>query len=669
MKNLSVFFLFFLIITGCQKNPSDLKLPALIGDNMMLQQKTNTKIWGKAAPGQKIQVSASWKINGKTKVAENGKWSVILPTPEAGGPYTITISARDTSITINNVLIGDVWFCSGQSNMEMPLAGWPPKDTIMYSAKTIRSASIPEIRLFNVQKRVAGEPVDDCSGKWEICSPESVKQFSATAFFFGKKLYDELHKPVGLIESAWGGTPSEAWTSEGSLEKAGEFVNDLKEIKESIPLVDEYRSWLNGHKQIEVKQPGDDQWKNLSFNDENAPSMSFNDKDWPVMALPKTFENVTGEFDGAVWFRKTIELPKNFSGKDMILSLGPIDDMDRTYFNGELVGANETAGVWQLDRIYTVPASLVRTGPNIIAVRVIDTQGGGGIYGAPGKMNLSLKANPAISVSIEGDWKYQPVAELINSKFYIYDITKDEFHARKRPKSIGPNSPASLFNGMVNPVLPFQIKGAIWYQGEANVGRAEQYGKIFPAMIQDWREAWGIKDFPFYFVQIAPYIYSGVDSSESAFLRYSQEKALQLPNTGMVVTLDIATVMNIHPPFKKEVGDRLAILALVKDYGFKMPFEGPVYKSMSIDGNTVNVKFDNAGTGLVSPNSDLNEFEIAGRNGKYVRAKAKIVNDVVAVSSPLIKDPVSVRYCWRNGSVASLFNSEGLPARQFRTKE
>jgi sialate O-acetylesterase len=669
MKTSTLLLLILLTLSGCQTTPSRIKLPSLIGDNMLLQQKTNTKIWGKASPGQKITVSASWNATGQTESGENGKWTIVLPTPEAGGPYTLTISAKDTTITVNNVLVGDVWFCSGQSNMEMPLAGWPPVDTIMYSAKTIQAASIPEMRLFIVQRMVSGVPLDDCEGKWEVCSPASVSQFSATAFFFGKKLYEELHKPIGLIESAWGGTPSEAWTSGEWLRRENEFTEDIKSIKESAPLVEEYQKWLNGHKQIDVKPAGDDQWKNLGIGDENIPAAEFDDSGWPSMLQPKAFENEIGEFDGAVWFRKIVDVPQGMAGKDLILSLGPIDDMDITFFNGKFIGSNELAGVWQLDRNYTVPASLVKAGANLIAVRVLDTQGGGGLWGKTGQLKLSLKAKPSVSVSLEGEWKYLPVAELLGNKFYVYDFKTNDFSARKRPKSVGPGTATSLYNGMVNPVLPYKIKGAIWYQGEANVGRADQYAKIFPAMIENWREAWGIKDFPFYFVQIAPYVYSGLDSTESAFLREAQEKALKLPNTGMALTSDIATVMNIHPPKKKEVGERLASFALAKDYGVKIPYDGPVYKGLKVEGNTMRIMFDNIDGGLVSGSKDIAEFQLAGEDRVYHKANAKIVNDEVIVSSPAVKKPVSVRYCWRNGSEASFFNKAGLPARQFRINE
>jgi sialate O-acetylesterase len=636
---------------------------------MLLQQKTTAKIWGKANPGRKISVSASWNARGQSIAGKDGKWSVNLVTPEAGGPYTITISGKDTTISVKNVLIGEVWFCSGQSNMEMPLAGWPPKDTIMHSSVMIASASIPEIRLFNVQKKISGDPLDDCAGKWEISTPETVKQFSATAYFFGKKLYNDLHVPVGLIESAWGGTPSESWTSSESLEKAGEFISEIEAIKKSAPLQAEYQKWLNTLKKVEIKPAGYDQWKDLSFNDENLQSTEYNDNTWPVMVLPTQFERIIGEFDGAVWFRKMVDIPQSMNGKDLVLSLGPIDDMDRTYFNGKLVGSTEVSGFWQAERNYEIPGSMVKAGANLISVRVLDTGGGGGIYGTPEKMKLSLKSDPGIFVPLKGDWKYQPVAELTGGKFYVYDISKYNIQAQNRPVNLGPGTPSVLFNGMVCPALPYQIKGAIWYQGEANVGRAAQYSKIFPAMIQNWRTAWGIKDFPFYFVQIAPYVYSGIDSTESGFLREAQEKALDMVKTGMVITLDIATVMNIHPPFKKEVGERLALLALNNDYGMKNPCVGPVYKSMLVAGSTVKLHFDNIGEGLIAKNGNLKEFEIAGKDGRYVKANAKIVNNEVLVSSPLVREPVSIRYCWHNGSEASLFNKAGFAAWQFRTKE
>lgn len=658
-----------ILFIACSKSPSGLELPSLISDNMLLQQNTGVKIWGKAAPGNKITVSAGWNAEEAAIAGDDGKWSVTIPTPGAGGPYTISIKGKDTSRMINNVLIGEVWFCSGQSNMEMPLAGWPPVDTIMHSSVTIKNASVPEIRLFNVQRTVSGEPLDNCTGRWEVCTPSTVGPFSAAAYFFGKKLYDELKIPVGLIESAWGGTPAEAWMSSEVLQNGGEFINELNSIRESAPVMEEYQMWLNTHRQQEVGPLGEDQWKSLSFGDENVPLPEFNDSNWPVINLPGQFEPSTGDFDGAVWFRKNVEIPQGMAGKDLVLSLGPIDDMDRTYFNGNLVGSNELTGVWQLERNYGIPSQIVNNGLNTIAVRVIDNQGGGGIWGGPGSMKISVRNSSGQPLLINGEWRYQPVAELISNKFYIFDFSQNEFSGRKRPIRLGPSTPTTLYNGMVYPVVNYKIRGAIWYQGEANVGRAGQYAKIFPLMIENWRSAWGINDFPFYFVQIAPYLYSDPDSTESAFLREAQWKALKLPGTGMVVTLDIATVKNIHPPFKKEVGERLANLALANDYGKSLNLYGPVYKSMSKEGRVIKVKFENIEGGLISRDGKLSEFEIAGKDGKYIKADAQISGNEVLVTSPRIADPEYVRYCWRNGSVASLFNGAGLPALQFRTKE
>jgi sialate O-acetylesterase len=669
MKKATILMLFVLVFTACQKGPSNLKLPSILSDNMLLQQNTDATIWGKADVGQKISITPSWGTEKTVKTGKDGRWSVKISTPKAGGPYKIVISACDTVVTINDVLIGEVWVCSGQSNMEMPMQGWPPVDTIMHSAKTIASAALPNIRLFTVTRKVSTNPLDDCTGKWEVCNPATDRSFSATGFFFGKKLYEKLDVPVGLIETAWGGTPSEAWTSSDALSAGGEFIKEMNAMKEAEPLIEQYQEFLQSHRTVAVKPAGDEQWKALGLGDEGAAAPDFNDSAWPSMSLPQLFERVTGDLDGVVWFRKVVNIPASLAGKDLILSLGPIDDMDCTWFNGMLVGATETGGFYQTARNYVIPGATVKEGINTIAVRVLDNGGGGGIWGAPGSMKITSKAGKEAPVDISGEWKYQVSAELTGSKFYIFDMSKNEYAGIKKPMAVGPNSPSTLFNGMINPIVNYRIKGAIWYQGEANVGRADQYAKIFPMMIGNWRDAWNEKDFPFYFVQIAPYVYSGADSTESVLLREAQAKSLSTPNTGMVVTLDIATVKDIHPPYKMEVGDRLAALALNNDYGIKTPCVGPVFKSMTIDGKVIKVQFENTGSGLVSKSDFIPEFEIAGKNGAFVKAVAKIVNNEVWVSSPNVPGPAMVRYCWRNGAVGTLLNSDGLPASEFMARK
>jgi sialate O-acetylesterase len=452
-------------------------------------------------------------------------------------------------------------------------------------------------------------------------------------------------------------------------------------MKADLPKQNDFLMWLEKHKTVEVKlAPENEKWKNLNFQDETYAKIDFDDKGWPTMKIPQRWEDTDiGEFDGIMWYRKSIAIPVQMAGKELTLSLGPIDDMDRTYFNGVLVGAGEESGLWQVDRNYTIPANLVKAGKNILVIRVLDTQGGGGIWGKPEKMKLTLKndsmpqveissrnsINPR-SISLAGDWKYMPFAELVGNKFYVF--SDQEFFSNSRPMPTTAYTPTILYNGMVNPVTSYQIKGAIWYQGEANVGRADQYAKLLPLMIQDWRKSWNVGPFPFYYVQIAPYEYSDKDSTSSAALREAQAKAMQVANTGMAVTLDIGKVFNIHPPYKLEVGERLALWALAKDYNVQIPYSGPVYKSMIKEGNTIKLQFDFAQGGLVAKNGILKEFEIAGKDSKYVLAQAKIVNNEVVVSSSSVSEPLSVRYCWRNGAEASLFNGIGLPASVFRTK-
>jgi sialate O-acetylesterase len=672
MKLLTFLTLFiYSAVSFGQNIPSKLALPAIICDNMVLQQKAEVKIWGKANPGDAVKLWAGWKAKGSAKADKSGNWLLTVSTPAAGGPYEMTITDGKKVINLKNVLIGEVWLCSGQSNMEMPMAGWLPISPVDGSEKEIATANNSNIRLFNVQRALSVNPENNCTGKWEVCSPSSIQAFSATAYFFAKNLYEHIKVPIGLIESAWGGTLVESWISSKSLQEAGEFIPEINDLSKNQPLYLDYLKWIKTLPMIAVKSESDkNRFKNLDFNDKNCALGNFDDSGWPLMKLPKLWEQTeVGDFDGVVWFRKNFEVPASLKGKDLILSLGPIDDMDCTWINGQVVGSIEETGYWQLERTYTIPATLVKEGLNTIAIRVVDTQGGGGIYGKENQMKIKAKDGVSSdSISIAGNWKYMPVAEIIDNKFYVFDISKKEFFSKARPKSVTPYMPTVLYNAMINPVIPFRIKGAIWYQGEANVGRAAQYEKTFPLMIQNWRKAWNIGDFSFYFVQIAPWEYendlNGVGSAE---LRDAQRLSLKVPNTGMVVTLDIGNAHNIHPSDKLSVGKRLAYWALAKDYGVEKTYSGPLYKSMLKDGNTIKLQFDCADGGLVAKNGELKEFEIAGKDGKYVPAKAQIVNNTVVVSASGIEEPENVRYCWRNGSEASLFNGAGLPASGFKT--
>lgn len=640
-------------------------LAPLFDDNMVLQQRTAAAIWGKGIPGSTVRVTAGWGTESATVCQADSFWITTLETPAAGGPHTITIRSEDSERALKNVLIGEVWLCSGQSNMEMPLQGWLPRDTIFNSAAEIRNARYPEIRLFTVTKRIAISPEEKCSGAWLECSPETVANFSATAYFFGKKLHQELNIPIGLIHTSWGGTPAEAWTSREYLAKMADFQETLQMIELSQPALERLENWLSLFPQITVKRrTGKSIWTGLEFQDSECKMIDFDDTGWARMNLPALWEATDfGAFDGVIWFRKKVAIPENWLGKALQIRLGPIDDFDRTYVNGELVGAIEEEGNYQTFRSYDIPAELNNQNVINLAVRVNDIQGGGGIYGKTGDMQLVLKETGA-AVSIAGEWKYLPVAEYRGSVYTVFGAAGEKYRERPRlPIELTYKTPTVLYNGMIAPLIPFAIKGAIWYQGESNTGDPALYETLFPTLIANWRADWGY-EFPFYYVQIAPYDYG--NGTHSELLRDVQRKSLLIPNTGMAVTLDIGTVNNIHPPNKQAVGERLARWALAEQYGSDIIPSGPLYKDHQVKRKKVIIHFDYA-AGLYLKPGVPNEFLIAGKDRVFYPAEVKIKGDELIVYSKKVKAPVAVRYAWSNTTEASLFNAAGLPASSFRT--
>lgn len=668
MKILSFFFLFVVIINPQERNM--IEIPSVFSDNMVLQQNTEANFWGKANANATIIISSTWGNTVKTKVKSDGTFIIKLKTPAAGGPYQVSIKTNDTTIIFKNVLIGEVWLCSGQSNMEMPLMGWLPNDFVSYSEEEINNAINNNIRLFTVARAVSNIKEFNCIGSWEELTPQTAASFSATAYFFGKKLYDELKVPIGLIHSSWGGTPAEAWTSNKYLKSLKDFDEVLNDIENSKEELIQYKSWLSSHPIINLgNDKSASKWENLSFEDTVCSSINFNDSKWKEMNLPIQWESTeVGNFDGIIWFRKKIKIPDSWKNEDLILNLGPVDDMDKTYVNGILVGSYEREGFWQKDRVYKVPKELVQSSELVIAVRVIDNQGGGGIWGTDEKLNIHpINSNEVISLS--GNWKYLPVAEYREQKLYVFGVSKNDFYQKpKMTVEISAYTPTTLYNAMIHPLIPYTIKGAIWYQGESNTGNPKQYTKLFPLMIKNWREDWQLGDFPFYFVQIAPYNYG--DQTHSELLREAQLKTLAVKNTGMVVTLDIGNPQNVHPANKKDVGERLALWALAKDYDKKNSFSGPIYKAMKIDHDKIILTFDYAKNGLVIKElNGENNFLIAGEDKIFRKAKVNVEGNKLIISNDEVKNPVAVRYAFSNTSEATLFNKEGLPASSFRTDD
>jgi len=663
------FFLLILsfIIFNCNKTEQPLSLASVFTDNMVLQQKKSIWIWGKATPGQQVEVQlADQKV--KVKTSAEGRWKVKLMAMPAGGPFKLTVKSAQQQISLKNVLIGEVWLCSGQSNMEMPMKGWPPEAPVEGSEQEIAAADFPEIRLFTVPRNASLQPSEQIKSSWQVCSPQTVKNFSATAYFFGKKLYQELGVPIGLIHSSWGGTPAEAWTAPDCLEAMEEFKDIAQKLEQIKPALAALEKWRASLQQIPVEDLNDSTfWKSLDINDQRYTTNEI--KGWQAMQLPGRWEeNGLEAFDGIVWFKRVVKIPHTWLDKTLVLELCPIDDMDRTYFNGQKVGGKELMGFWNLPRRYEIPAYLVRE-KNMIAIRVIDTQGAGGLWGKPEKMTLSIKGQPEQKIELQGEWYFRPIAEYQNKVFYVYGEKEKDYQNRPRlALSLNSHTPAALYNGMIHPLIPFSVRGVIWYQGEANVGRAEQYRQLFPLMINCWRQKWDQGDFPFYFVQIAPYDYG--EQSRSQLLREAQLMTLQVKNTGMVVTTDIGDDQNIHPAKKEEVGRRLALWALAKNYGRNdLVYSGPIFEKMEKAGNKLCFHFKFTDGGLLLKKYPQPQFLIAGVDKKFLPAKVKIAGNALLVWHPEIKQPVAVRYGWSNTPHAVLFNKAGLPASPFRTDQ
>ncbi len=639
-------YLFLLVLFLVSSAFANVRLPKIFGDNMVLQRNQSIPVWGWADANEKITV----QFNQQTKTiraGKDGKWLLKLDAETAGGPYELIIKGKN-EISISAVLVGEVWICSGQSNMEMPIAGW---GKINNYEQEIAAANYPQIRQFLVTKAVSSTPKDDVAGgDWKPCSPATAGDFTAVGYFFARELYMKLHVPIGLINTSWGGTMVETWISRGAFEKSEEF----KSMIATMPLLDlgllAKQKAEDLQKKIAALQGAFDEHPNTNhWKDEQ-----FDDSHWPKMKLPGLWEDQKmglEDLDGLVWFRKTFIIDDVDAGKPAIIELGKIDDSDETYVNGVKVG--ELKNKYDESRSYKIGAGILKAGKNVVAIRVEDTGGGGGLSGKPSDIKLSVGSQ---TQTLAGDWLFQVEA--------IYSGSGNN----------GPNSfPTLLFNSMLNPLIPYGIKGAIWYQGETNAGRAFQYRKAFPLMIKDWRQYWGEGDFPFYFVQLASFNAGNGDSGNGstwAELREAQSMTLSLPNTGMAVTTDIGEATDIHPKNKQDVGKRLAAIALSNAYALMQEYSGPMYQSMKADGGKVIVSFTHTGSGLMAKDKYgyVKGFEIAGSDQHFHYAKAFIEGDKVVLNSELVAMPVAVRYAWSDNALeANLFNKEGFPASSFRT--
>jgi len=638
MKKISIAIAFIVMTVNAQ---SQVKLPRLIRDSMILQRDQKVNIWGWASVNEKVNV----QLNGKTykaKTGADGKWLITIPPTKAGGPYTITITGKN-KIILQDILFGDVWFCSGQSNMvhQMNI------HDITYAAD-IQSANYPEIRQFLVPvgNSLDGPRNNLPGGSWKAAVGEEVRPFSAVAYFFAKKLYEKYHIPIGIINASVGGTPIEAWTSAEGLKEFPAMQITIQKNKDTA-----YVNGLN-RQAANANKPSPSQDKGLA-----EPVKWFETnyvaKGWHSINVPGYWEDQgVKDLNGVVWYRREIDIPASMTGKAVKIFLGRIVDADVLYINGKEVG--HTTYMYP-QRRYNVPAGLLKAGKNIFVVKVTNNFSKGGFV--PDKPYCLFAGNDTID--LKGTWQYK-VGEV--------------FLPRTGGAVTGinaQNQPTALYNAMVAPVINYSIKGICWYQGESNSSRAAEYTKLQPAQIADWRNKWQQGDIPFLFVQLPNFMEANYLPSESqwAELREAQLKTLSVPNTAMAVAIDLGEWNDIHPDNKKDVGERLALAAQKVAYGEKIVYSGPVYQSSKTEGNKIILTFDHIGSGLVTNDGEeLSEFAIAGADKKFVWAKAKIDGDKIIVWCDAVTNPQYVRYAWADNPVnPNLYNKEGLPASPFRT--
>jgi sialate O-acetylesterase len=639
MKQLSV--LAFLCITGLTVC-AQVKLPALIRDSMILQRDGKVNIWGWASAGEKVKL----RFKGKTYTSnadKKGDWKMQLPATKAGGPYTIEISGKN-KIILKDVLFGDVWFCSGQSNMVHQLN----IHDVTY-APEIAAANYPEIRQFWVPTLTSlqGPQITLPGGSWRAAVGEDVRPFSAVAYFFAKKLFEKYKVPVGIINASVGGTPIEAWTSEEGLKTFTSLESTIEKNKDSA-----YVNGLNRRTATTART--------AAATDEGLASpvkwfdVNYNPKGWRTINIPGYWEDQgIKDLNGVVWYRREVDVPATMTGHAAKVFLGRIVDADELYINGKKVG-NTTYQYPQ--RRYHVPGGVLKAGKNLFIIRVINNNGKGGFV--PDKPYYVFSGKDTID--LKGYWQYK-VGQVYKP------IPGDGSPAGINAQ----NQPTALYNAMVAPFINYTLKGFCWYQGETNAGKPREYAELLPALIKDWRNKWKQESLPFLYVQLPGFMEYNYLPSESnwALLRESQLKSLTVPNTAMAVAIDLGEWNDIHPDNKKDVGERLAIAALKTVYKEEIVHSGPLFKSATIAANKIIIEFTNTGGGLMTNDGEtLGEFAIAGADKRFSWAKATIDGDKVIVWSNEIKTPVYVRYAWADNPVnPNLYNKEGLPASPFRT--
>ena len=622
---------------------ADVRLPALVSDGMVLQRDMEIKIWGWADPGEKVTVKFINKTY-KATADNEGNWDITLKKQKSGGPYSMTITGKN-QISVDNILIGDVWLASGQSNMvhymELHQDRYR-KDIETADNEAIRQFLVPENGVYTGPRRTLE------GGSWKPATRDNIMRFSVVAYYFARKLYERYEIPIGIINSSVGGSPAEAWISEEGLKGFDDLLATAEQNKDTayVNTTNREAARVNrenyGNQDPDMGESGEVKWYEPGYEPVN----------WKRINVPGYWEDQgIKDLNGVVWYRRSVDIPEQMANSPVRLYLGRIVDADQVYINGKSVGRT----TYQYpQRIYEIPEGVLKTGENIIVVRIQNNFGKGGFV--PDKPYYFASADD--TVDIKGYWQYR-VGQILKPGPFGRSITMR-------------SQPVVYFNGMIAPFTDYTIKGVIWYQGESNTGRPEQYDALFPALIQDWRRLWNNSELPFLFVQLTNFMDVNYLPEESnwARLRESQRKALSVPNTAMAVTIDLGEWNDIHPDRKKPVGDRLALGALKVAYGEDLVYSGPMIRSADWQNGKVVLTFDHTGSGLISSDGEpLRWFAVAGEDKEFKWAQAEIVEDKVVLTSEEVDDPVYVRYAWAdNPDPVNFYNVEGLPASPFQVQ-
>jgi len=689
--------LIVILTTSCDSNRNKLSLAPIFTDKMILQQSQSNPIWGTAVPNSEITLTSSWGEKVVTMTKDSGKWILELPTPAYDKDIhkdglSFVVSDGKTTIKKSDILIGEVWLASGQSNME-----WRMNECdgcVVNQNEDIENSTNDLIRMFSVPQDLSGQRITSIN--WLSANPDNTGRFSAVAYYFAKKLHEHLDIPIGIVNSSWGGTRIEAWISPQKLsvlDQTKNIINDEYTLAGFKNFYDQqnssianYFSHQYGYKTYplpitrrnELWSEFEERWELLDLDDSEFKEINFDDSSWDYwkptlnnfggLKSGGRFEAVFDQADlllsnGIIWYRTYVEISD--LSKDYYLSVEKgIDDGDQTYFNGRLVG--NTYG-WSLERKYFIPKELLKKGKNLIAFRVTDPGGDGGFNSHPKLYNN----DHSIELPFE-NFKFKHHAFIPGgTNILVHGYSKsqlDKLDQKERDEvlSITPvdsqNQFSAMYENMLLPIIPYGLRGYIWYQGESNVSNYNDYRDLLKGMIEDWRSAW-TAELPFYYAQIAPFNYE--ESQISQGVRDAQRKVLEkVTKTGMAVLLDIGEKNDIHPENKKDVGERLSLHALKNEYNLNITANGPLYKSHVRKGSQIEISFDYIANGLVSDGT-LSGFEVAGDDGIFYSALAKIENNKIVVSSNKVINPVHVRYGWKNWFVGTLFNSEGLPASSF----